>query len=109
MEEGRTIEHIISKKRIKDASDDDRKALGFKPDDDLGFFLNQYGNLLLLEKGKNSEAQDKSLPEKKKIYEKSKLPFNKTFEAQKMNKNRIEERNKEAEKWLKEEFFKDFL
>ena len=81
---------------------------GFKSKEELEDFIYSYGNSLSLEGRYNSEAQDKSDEEKRKAYRKSALPFVKSFDPSKVNKDFIDKRNKEMKKWLKE-FFKDFL
>lgn len=102
-------EHIIPENLLEIEDEIQAKKLGFDDLEDLDNYMDSYGNLLSLEKSLNSRARDKDLISKTEIYKDSKIPFIRRFEVEKFNKNLLKERNKECEKWLKEDFFKDFL
>lgn len=82
---------------------------GFKSKEELEDFIYSYGNSLSLEGRYNSEAQDKSDEEKRKAYRNSALPFVKSFDPSKVNRQFIIDCNNATKKWLKNTFFKDFL
>ncbi|TQR33076.1 hypothetical protein DMB92_03710 [Campylobacter sp. MIT 99-7217] len=103
------IEHIIPKNLLEKGDEQALKKLGFEDINDFGNFLNSYGNILSLEGSLNTKASDKDLIAKAEVYEKSNIDFNRRFEVKNFNKAKLKERNKELEKWLKEEFFKEFL
>lgn len=103
------IEHIMP---ISISGKDDEmraKQLGFDDLDDLNNYIRNYGNLLSLEKSLNAKAKDKDLLRKEEIYQESKLQFVRQFDTKNFNKTKLKARNEEFRKWLKEEFFKDFL
>ena len=101
------IEHILPQ-ALKDSANG-FVQYGFDSKEDFDRYCDQYGNLLSLEKTLNGEAKDKDLMSKKPIYEKSKLDCVKRFNTDGFDKNRIKDRATEAEKFFKEEFFKDFI
>ncbi|HJE65811.1 MAG TPA: HNH endonuclease, partial [Campylobacter avium] len=43
------------------------------------------------------------------VYKDSKILFIRRFDIKNFNKEKLIERNKEFEKWLRDEFFKEFL
>lgn len=100
------IEHILPQ-ALKDTNG--FVQYGFDSKEDFDRYCDQYGNLLSLEKTLNGEANNKDLMSKKPIYEKSKLDCVKRFNTDGFDKNRIKGRTAEAEKFFKEEFFKDFI
>lgn len=101
------IEHILPQ-ALKDSANG-FVQYGFDSKEDFDRHCDQYGNLLSLEKTLNGEAKDKDLMGKKPIYEKSKLDCVKQFNTDGFDKDRIKDRSAEAEKFFKEEFFKDFI
>lgn len=102
-------EHIIPKNILEKEDESKAKQLGFDDLEDLGNHINNYGNLLSLEKKLNGEALDRDLLEKEQIYQDSKIPFIRQFDTSKFNKKILRERNEELRNWLRNEFFKDFL
>ena len=102
-------EHIIPGNVYRQKDSKIMQNLGFESFDEMEIYLNNYGNLLSLEKALNSSARDKDLLGKEKDYKESELPFVRRFDVKNFNKKALIKRNEEAEEWLKKEFFKDFL
>lgn len=102
-------EHIIPENILEKEDESKAKQLGFDDLEDLGNHIDNYGNLLSLEKSLNAKAKDRDLLEKEQIYQDSKIPFIRQFDANNFNKKILRERNEELRNWLKNEFFKDFL
>lgn len=102
-------EHIIPENILEKEDEVKAKQLGFDDLEDLDNHIDNYGNLLSLEKSLNAKAKDRDLLEKEQIYQDSKIPFIRQFGTSKFNKKILRERNKELKNWLRNEFFKDFL
>lgn len=102
-------EHIIPENILEKEDEVKAKQLGFGDLEDLDNHIDNYGNLLSLEKSLNAKAKDRDLLEKEQIYQDSKIPFIRQFGTSKFNKKILRERNEELRNWLKSEFFKDFL
>lgn len=102
-------EHIIPENILEKANETKAKQLGFDDLEDLRNHINNYGNLLSLEKDLNGKALDRDLLEKEQIYQDSKIPFIRQFDTINFNKKILRERNEELKNWLRNEFFKDFL
>lgn len=102
-------EHIIPENILEKEDEVKAKQLGFGDLEDLDNHIDNYGNLLSLEKSLNAKAKDRDLLEKEQIYQDSKIPFIRQFGTSKFNKKILRERNEELRNWLKNEFFKDFL
>lgn len=102
-------EHIIPWSISENEDEAQAKRLGFDSLKDLDDHINSFGNLLSLEKTLNSKAIDKDLRGKGAVYAGSELAYIRRFDVENFNKQRLKERNEEAERWLKNEFFKDFL
>ncbi|MCX2717128.1 DUF262 domain-containing HNH endonuclease family protein [Helicobacter sp. MIT 21-1697] len=103
------MEHIISQSVYENDDINTIKAKDFSDKDELGRYINTYGNFLSLEKAYNAKASNNGDEHKKEVYKKSALPFVVSFDPKKVNKDFIKERNEEMKKYLKTEFFKDFL
>lgn len=102
-------EHIIPENILEKEDEVKAKQLGFGDLEDLDNHIDNYGNLLSLEKSLNAKAKDRDLLEKEQIYQDSKIPFIRQFGTSKFNKKILRERNEELKNWLKSGFFKDFL
>ena len=110
-------EHIIPKNILENKEVSRAKELGFGSTtinalDDLQNHINNYGNLLSLEKKYNAEAKNLNLLQKSEVYKKSENPFIRQFgqsDTINFNKNTIIKRNKELKEWLENDFFRDFL
>lgn len=102
-------EHIIPYNIYDNENEEEAKKFGFSDLEDFGNFMNSYGNLLSLEKSLNSKAKDRDLLDKAEVYKDSKILFIRRFDIKNFNKEKLIERNKEFEKWLRDEFFKEFL
>lgn len=102
-------EHIIPENILEKEDEVKAKQLGFNDLEDLDNHIDDYGNLLSLEKSLNAKAKDRDLLEKEQIYQDSKIPFIRQFDTSKFNKKILRERNEELRNWLRNEFFKDFL
>lgn len=102
-------EHIIPENILEKEDEVKAKQLGFDHLEDLDNHIDNYGNLLSLEKSLNAKAKDRDLLEKEQIYQDSKIPFIRQFDTKNFNKKILRERNDELRNWLRNEFFKDFL
>lgn len=102
-------EHIIPYNILDNKNEEEAKKFGFSDLEDFDNFMNSYGNLLSLEKSLNSKAKDRDLLGKAEVYKDSKILFIRRFDIKNFNKEKLIERNKEFEKWLRDEFFKEFL
>lgn len=102
-------EHIIPENILEKEDKTKTKQLGFDDLEDLDNHIDNYGNLLSLEKSLNAKAKDRDLLEKEQIYQDSKIPFIRQFDTNNFNKKILRERNEKLRIWLKDEFFKDFL
>ena len=102
-------EHIIPENILEKEDEVKAKQLGFGDLEDLDNHIDNYGNLLSLEKSLNAKAKDRDLLEKEQICQDSKIPFIRQFGTSKFNKKILRERNEELKNWLKSGFFKDFL
>lgn len=102
-------EHIIPENILDKEDEVKSKQLGFDDLEDLDNHIDNYGNLLSLEKSLNAKAKDRDLLEKEQIYQDSKIPFIRQFDTSNFNKKILRERNEELRNWLRNEFFKDFL
>ncbi len=104
-----SIEHIVPQNAIENGS---LEQYGFKSDEEFNSLKHTFGNLLVLEKGLNSECSDKGLPQKQEIYKKSNVFYNVEFANREdflsFNKESIEQENENFKQWARE-FFKDFL
>lgn len=101
-------EHIIPINLLELDNEIEIQKLGFEDKEDLGAYINTYGNLISLEGPLNSQASDKDLYEKDEIYKSSEIPFNRRFNVKGFNKNVLIKRNDEMREWLINTFFKDF-
>lgn len=101
------IEHILPQ-ALKDSANG-FVQYGFDSKEDFDRYCDQYGNLLSLEKTLNSGANNGDLTNKKSHYGRSAIDYVKTFNTDGFDKNHIKGRAAEAEKFFKEEFFKDFI
>ena len=102
-------EHIIPENILEKEDEVKAKQLGFDDLEDLDNHIDNYGNLLSLEKSLNAKAKDRDLLEKEQIYQDSKIPFIRQFDTSNFNKKILRERNEELRNWLRNDFFKDFL
>ena len=102
-------EHIIPENILEKEDEVKAKQLGFNDLEDLDNHIDDYGNLLSLEKSLNAKAKDRDLLEKEQIYQDSKIPFIRQFDTSNFNKKILRERNEELRNWLGNEFLKDFL
>ncbi len=104
----KTKEHIIPINLLELDNEIEIQKLGFEDKEDLGAYINTYGNLISLEKPLNSKASDKDLYGKDEIYKNSVIPFNRCFDTKNFNKEALKKRNGEMREWLIDTFFKDF-
>ncbi len=102
------IEHIIPKNLLELDNEIEIQKLGFEDEEDLGAYINTYGNLISLENSLNRKASDKDLYGKDEIYKESRIPFNRRFNVKGFNKKALIKRNDEMQEWLIDTFFKDF-
>ncbi|BCU74053.1 hypothetical protein CPY3401_03080 [Helicobacter pylori] len=101
-------DHIIPINLLELDNEIEIQKLGFKDKKDLEDYIDTYGNLISLEGSLNSQARDKDLYEKDKIYKSSEIPFNRHFNVKGFNKKVLMARNDEMREWLINTFFKDF-
>ncbi len=101
-------EHIIPINLLEQRSNNKIRDLGFEDKEDLGAYIDTYGNLISLEGPLNSQASDKDLYGKDEIYKNSVIPFNRHFDTKNFNKEALKKRNDEMREWLIHTFFKDF-
>ncbi|WQY45983.1 HNH endonuclease family protein [Helicobacter pylori] len=101
-------EHIIPNNLLKLDNKIEIQKLGFEGKKDLEDYIETYGNLISLEGPLNSQASDKDLYGKDKIYKNSEIPFNRRFNVKGFNKKVLIARNDEMREWLINTFFKDF-
>ncbi len=102
------IEHIIPINLSEQRFNNKIRDLGFEYKEDLGAYINTYGNLISLENSLNRKASDKELYGKDEIYKESRIPFNRRFNVKGFNKKALIKRNDEMQEWLIDTFFKDF-
>lgn len=102
-------EHIIPWNILEKEDEAQAKRLGFDSLEDLHDYINSFGNLLSLEQTLNSQAKDKDLMGKGSVYAESELTCIRRFDVRNFNKQKLKDRNHQAEQWLKNEFFEDFL
>lgn len=102
-------EHIIPWSILENEDETQAKRLGFDSLEDLHNHVDSFGNLLSLESALNKKAQDKDLMDKSAIYAESELVYIRRFKVESFNKQKLKDRNHQAEQWLKNEFFKEFL
>lgn len=102
-------EHIIPWSILDNEDETQAKRLGFDSLEDLGNYFDSFGNLLSLESALNKKAQDKDLMGKSAVYAESELTYIRRFDVRNFNKQKLKDRNHQAEQWLKNEFFEDFL
>ncbi len=102
------IEHIIPINLSEQRFNNKIRDLGFEYKEDLGAYINTYGNLISLENSLNRKASDKDLYGKDEIYKESRIPFNRRFNVKGFNKKALIKRNDEMQEWLIDTFFKDF-
>ncbi|GAA8346964.1 hypothetical protein HpDR29_12000 [Helicobacter pylori] len=101
-------EHIIPINLLELDNEIEIQKLGFEDKEDLGAYINTYGNLISLESSLNRNASDKDLYGKDAIYKESRIPFNRRFNVKGFNKKVLIKRNDEMREWLIDTFFKDF-
>ncbi|GAA9393221.1 DUF262 domain-containing protein [Helicobacter pylori] len=101
-------EHIIPINLLEVDNEIEIQKLGFEDKEDLGAYINTYGNLISLEGPLNPQASDKDLYGKDEIYKNSAIPFNRRFDTKNFNKEALKKRNGEMQEWLIDTFFKDF-
>lgn len=102
-------EHIIPWNILDKEDEAQAKRLGFDSLEDLHDHIDSFGNLLSLEQTLNSQAKDRDLMGKGSVYAESKLAYIRRFDVKNFNKQKLKDRNIQAEQWLKNEFFKDFI
>ncbi len=83
-------EHIIPINLLELDNEIEIQKLGFEDKEDLGAYINTYGNLISLEGPLNSQASDKDLYEKDEIYKNSAIPFNRRFNVKGFNKKGLD-------------------
>ncbi len=103
------IEHIIP----QNATDNGLlEKFGFKDESEYEGLKNTFGNLLSLEGGLNSAAQDKDLIGKRGEYKKSSVSYNRIFAQREnfldFNKESIKAENEKFKLWARE-YFKEFI
>ncbi len=105
-----SIEHIVAQNAIENGS---LEQYGFESSEEFAWLKNTFGNLLVIEKALNSQCSDAGLAKKQDIYKKSNVFYNRQFASREdflsFNKDSIKQENEKFTKWVKEEFFKEFL
>ncbi|GAA8889906.1 hypothetical protein HpEKA17_03830 [Helicobacter pylori] len=101
-------EHIIPENLLKLDNEIEIQKLGFEDKEDLEDYIDTYSNLISLERRLNSQASNKDLYGKDKIYKNSEIPFNRRFDVKGFDKKVLIKRNDEMREWLINTFFKDF-